>query len=1083
MHKTIFLLAFGLISSLLQGQTDSLWLRYCSISPDGKTIAFSKGGDIYTVSSSGGVALPLVIHEAYDFEPVWSNDGRFIAFASDRFGNHDVFIIPAAGGTAKRLTYHSSGDIPSGFTPDNQRVIYQSNRHDDVKSQLFPVGGLPELYEVPVDGGREKMVLTTPALHATWNTDGTQLLYEDVKGYEDHWRKHHTSSVTRDIWIYDKTSGSHRKLSGFAGEDLYPVFGTDGKHVFYLSEEFGNFNVVKKPKDGGTSVQVSFFKDHPVRHLSLGKDGLLCYNWHGALYTQREGQEPVKVEVKFIQDGLDSQVKVEKVSAPSEFDVSPNGKEIAFIYRGEVFVASMAEGTAKRITNTPEQERNVSFSPDGRSLVYAGERGNSWKIFVNKLIRDEELYFFTSTITKEEMVIDNGKEAFQPRFSPDGNNIAYLEERTTLKVISLKTKEVREIVPGNKNYSYADGDQFYQWSPDGKWFLVNFLPGEQWISQIGLVSADGKGNIRNLSESGYGADIPQWMMNGKMAIWFSSRDGMKNHASWGGQSDVYASFFTQEAYDEFRMTEEEYNLYKEQKDKQKEKKDEGEGKDAKKKKEDKSDKKKEGEESQKKIEPLTIDADGFKDRKVRLTLHSSNLVDAYVTNDGSKLFYIAQVEKGFDLWQTNLRTKETKVVTKIGDQPGGMVADTTGKQLLVYANGGILKVNMESGEMKPLPLQGEMNLDERAERLYLLEHIWRQAKKKFYVEDLHNVRWDFYKSEYGKKVAGLNNNYDFAELMGEMLGELNASHTGAFYGKWSADGDQTAGLGLLYDNAYTGDGLKVAEVMAKNPVFKSGSKMKRGVIIEKIDGSGIKAEMNYLPLLNRKAGRITLLSLYDPATQQRWDETVKPVSIGQEMGLMYQRWVDRCAFLVDSLSNGQLGYVHVQGMDDRSYRKVYEDALGKHAFKKGLVVDTRFNGGGWLHDDLATFLAGRNYIDILPRGQKLGSEPQFKWSKKSIVVMGESNYSDAHMFPYTYKALGIGELVGMPVPGTGTAVWWEMLQNGVVFGIPQVGMIDKEGDFLENKQLEPDYKVANRHETVSSGRDEQLEKAVEVLLK
>lgn len=271
--------------------------------------------------------------------------------------------------------------------------------------------------------------------------------------------------------------------------------------------------------------------------------------------------------------------------------------------------------------------------------------------------------------------------------------------------------------------------------------------------------------------------------------------------------------------------------------------------------------------------------------------------------------------------------------------------------------------------------------------------------------------------------------------------------------------------------------------MHKSPVLKDGTKIKAGVIIEKIDGNSITPQVSHYKFLNRKADQNTLLSLYDPVTNKRWDETVKPISGGQDNELRYKRWVENCNHIVDSLSGGKIGYVHVRGMNDHSFRVVYDNALGKSFFKDALIVDTRFNGGGWLHDDLATFLSGKNYVSFLPRGQKLGADPQFKWTKPSCVVMNESNYSDAHMFPYAYKALGIGKLVGMPVAGTGTAVWWEGLQNGVVFGIPEVGMIDTDGEYLENKQLEPDVKVANEPGIVSKGRDQQLEKAVELLLK
>ena len=265
-------------------------------------------------------------------------------------------------------------------------------------------------------------------------------------------------------------------------------------------------------------------------------------------------------------------------------------------------------------------------------------------------------------------------------------------------------------------------------------------------------------------------------------------------------------------------------------------------------------------------------------------------------------------------------------------------------------------------------------------------------------------------------------------------------------------------------------------------MIKQGTKIKAGHVIEKIDGIEISADMDWAKLFNRKGNKPMLLSMFDPKTNTRWDETVKPLPEGADGELLYHRWVEKCRHLVDSLSGGKLGYVHVEGMDDHSYRTVYEEALGRYNGKDGLIVDTRFNGGGWLHDDLATFLSGKVYIREEPRGQDLGSEPQFKWRKPSCVVMSESNYSDAHMFPFTYKELGIGKLVGMPVPGTGTAVGWEGLQNDMWFGIPMVGMVDNRGKYLENQQLEPDVKQTLEPGLVSQGRDQQLEAAVKLLL-
>jgi C-terminal processing protease CtpA/Prc len=377
-----------------------------------------------------------------------------------------------------------------------------------------------------------------------------------------------------------------------------------------------------------------------------------------------------------------------------------------------------------------------------------------------------------------------------------------------------------------------------------------------------------------------------------------------------------------------------------------------------------------------------------------------------------------------------------------------------------------------------------MNLNTFAERSYIFEHAWRQVTKKFYDPKLQGVNWKLYKDTYAKFLPYINNNYDFQELLSELLGELNASHTGGRYAPPQVNTDATASLGLLYDETYDGDGVKVMEVIEGGPFLNAKTKLTKGVVIEKIDGETIVENLDWNKLLNRKAGKNVLLSVYNPATKERWDETLKPITQGEEAGLLYDRWVKMMRKKVEELSGGKVGYVHVQGMNDGSYRTVYEDVLGKNADKEALIVDTRFNGGGWLHDDLVTFLSGKPYLDFSPQGAAPTSgEPRNKWARPSSVLMSESNYSDAFLFPYAYKSLNVGKLIGMPVPGTGTAVWWEtQIDPSLVFGIPMVATIGKENRPTENLQLEPDIKVANNFKAILSGKDQQLERAVQEML-
>ena len=1080
------LLLIPLLHSSGQAQTQPLWLRYPAISPDGQTILFSYRGDIYSVPSAGGPATPLTLGESYEYAPVWSHDGKSIAFASDRYGNFDVFVMPSGGGEATRLTFHSAGEAPSTFTADDRSVLFTANRQALPSNVQFPSGVMSQLYSVPVTGGRVIQLLAVPALDATVNPAGNKIIYHDVKGGESPWRKHHTSAITRDIWVNDLTSHKYQQLTTFNGEDRNPVFDQNGNDYYYLSEQSGSFNVYQSSLAApATSQALTHLTRHPVRFLTRSQGGRMCFSYDGEIYTLEKGGEPKRVAIRIADDGrtpIDQIVPVNEKF--SEATLSPNGKEFAYVFRGEIFVSSVDGGLTKRITNTPGQERSVKFSPDGRSLVYAAERDSSWDVLTTTIARKDEPYFYVSTVLKETPVVATSAEEFQPAFSPDGKEVAYLENRVTLKVVNLATKATRTILPGSANYSYADGDQNYQWSPDGKWFLVQYgLPQRIFTPEIGLVSASGKEEVRDLTLSGYDNYHPLWSLDGKAMIWGSDREGTREQGGNIVSGDVYAMFFSKAAYDRFTLTKEEFALTKElEEKKEKEKKDKkGAEETTKSKKGKKPATDSTAADTAKK--DVVIDWDGLTDRKLRLTTYTSRAADWLLSKDGEKLYLLTTFDKGNDLWVTELRTKETKLFVKLGTDNASMELSPDGKFIFLLADGKLQKVTTEDSKAEPLKTNGEMVLKAADERSYIFEHMWRQFKQKFYVADLQGVDWDYYHTTYRRFLPYITNNYDFAEMVSEMLGEVNASHTGAYYRPPMSVADQTASLGLLFDPTYTGAGIKVAEVIRGGPIDKAASKVRPGVIIERVDGTPVDSNSDYYRYFNRKVGNLTLLSLFDPATKTRWDETVKPVTREEEREALYLRWVRNRRAEVDSLSGGKVGYVHVRAMNDASMRTVFEEALGRNLGKQAIIVDTRFNGGGNIHEQLSDFLSGKVYFDIIPHGQYVGSEPYDKWTKPSVVLIGEGNYSDAHLFPLAYKLKNIGKTVGMPIPGTGTFVWWEnQIDPTLVFGIPMGGWRMPDGKFGENNQMEPDIRVRNDPATMTGGRDQQLEAAVTELL-
>lgn len=1057
-----------------------LWLRYPSISPDGNKIAFCFQGDIFVVNSSGGEAKQLTAHSAYDYKPIWSPDGKSIAFASNRHGNFDIFLMNAEGGSPTRLTFHSANDLPTNFSNDGKKVYYQSSRLDAASSAQFPYGGLPELYEVSVEGGKELQYLTIAAEDFQFSPSGNKALFHNRKGYEDPWRKHHTSSVTRDIILYDLTSKKFTNLSKRDGEDRTPVWISEDEFLF-LSEKSGSFNIWKGSSSNVFAEQISKHEKHPVRFLTYSiASSTACYGFDGEIYTIKNGVSQ-KVNIQINKDDVGNNKKYIKVNSAGEFALSPNGKEIVFIHRGDVFVTSIDYSTTKQITQTADQERNVSFSPDGEKILFAGERNESWNIYEVEKVNKNEKYFFNATLLKESELVNNGEETFDPKYSPDGKEIAFLENRTTLKVLNLSSKKERVVLPGTYNYSYTDGDQYFTWSPDSKWLLVQFFEFERWTSDIGLVNASGLEKPINLTESGYANGAPKFAMNGEMVYYTTDKYGFRSHGSWGAQEDVEAVFLTEDAWKKFNLSKEEYELWKEEKDSTQQKKSNDDSKETKSKKDKNTET-----DTTKKIEPLKIELDGLDDRRKRLTIHSSFLADFLVNKEGTQLFYFTQFEQGFNIWTTKFKENETKQLVNLKASGSALIFDKTETNIYFNNAGNIGYADINSGTTKPITIDGEMLHDASAERTYMFLHAWRQMREKFYVEDLHGVDWNFYKTEYAKFLPHINNGFDFAEMLSELLGEINASHTGARYGEYDPNGDQTASLGCYYDESYSGKGLKILEIMDKSPLQTTSNKIVNGVIIEKINGTEITENMNFYPLLNRKIGDKVLISFYNPSTKERWEEIIKPISQGQENALAYERWIKRCEETVEKLSGGKLGYVHIQGMNSGSFRELFDKALGKLHKKQALIVDTRFNGGGWLHDDLATFLSGKMYMSFEPRGQKnMGGEPIWKWQKPSCVLMSEGNYSDAHLFPYTYKSLGIGKLIGMPVPGTGTAVWWERMIDGkTVFGIPQIGMRSTtEGFLVENHDLMPDIMVDNEYEKFINGEDQQLKAAVDELLK
>ena len=990
-----------------------------------------------------------------------------LIFASYREGQKDIWAVPTEGGKPKRLTDFGGAETPLAVSP--QGILYYAAAYQtDAASSAFPGGDRVYSLNLADAIAAEKPLNPAPVMSVEAGALSVSaagiLLYEDIKGYEDPWRKHHTSSVTRDIWKVD--GGAYTKLSDFIGEDRCPVFAPDGNSFYFLSERSekpvavngwaGDSNIWKSDLSGKAPVRVTSFKDNPVRYLSISGEGTLCFSWNGDLYTLREGGAPRKLNITLDKDSnLREHTYRIASSGVRGFAPSPGGKEVAIVSRGDVYVTPLETNETKRITDTPGQERTVSFGSDGRTLYYDSEREGEWAVYKASLEdKGDKLFSFAGKI-KEERISPEGQICFQPKVSPDGKWVGYLRNRTAIVIQPASGGKEKVLLAEGVNYSYSDGDLDFEWSPDSKYILANYQGGgRMYNDDVALIDVE-SGELTDLTESGYSDVGFKWALGGKAMTWESDKAGYRSHGSWGAEGDIYVMFFDDEAYMKFTRGKELDSIDKLLSDEKPAKKD-----------------------TAKKEKPakFKLDLDGRRDRIVRLKPVSGRIGDYFLTADGEKLYYTVQLEKSRDLVCLTRKDGSVKVIKK--KWGGYFVPSADGKALYVIDGGKASKVELKDFSTKSIDFSGEFEYFPDKEREYIFEHCWRQVSEKWYDPGMHGVDWAAVGANYRQFLPYITDNFAFRELLSEMLGELNGSHTGGRY-RHGMSGD-VGHIGVLFDEEYTGKGLKIKEILPGSLLARLLPGAAAGDVILAVNGKDIPEGTLWYRAFARTSGKRISLKVSSGGKEKN----VILAPVRSDSDALYERWVRLNEKKVEELSGGRIGYVHVRGMNSPSFREVYSRALGKYRGCDALIVDTRHNGGGWLHNDLATFLDGKLYTERKPRDVYMAPEPYDKWIKPSCVLVCEDNYSDACGFPYVYRALGTGKIIGAPVPGTATSVWWEtQVDPTLIFGIPQIGSYSiAAGRYLENLQLEPDIVVYNDPAGVQRGEDRQLEAAVNALL-
>jgi tricorn protease len=1016
-----------------------LWLRYPAVSPDGSTIAFTYGGRIWRVPATGGEATPLTDADYFATRPVWSPDGARLAYASKQFGNLDVFVMPASGGRSIRLTFHSADDLPYAFSPDGSEVYFASNRLGSPQTVLNGAYGSSEqLYAVPTIGGRNRLILPTPARAVSLDATGTRLLYEDRPVYENEWRKGAVSDGAHDVWLHDVAKKSHERLTDFRGEDRNPVWAPDGRSYYFLSEREGPSNVWRaNATPGARAEQITRHREAAVRFLTVARDGTLVYGLDGEIWRRAAGAreaQRVPIRLRYATRGPE-RVTASANDQLTEITTSRDGRQVAVIARGEIFVLSTETGTTRRITHTPSHERNVSFAADGRSLVYISERDGDMDIFEAALGNAAMKAFTDDGPVAERKIVDTAGDVLFPQLSPDGTKLAYLADRKSIQVLDRATGTTVAALPPGYFYSYIDDDISFSWSPDSRW-LTATVGSVATNLDVVLLDASGRRPPMYVAHGGFNEGNPEFGPGGKTVIWATAREADNGTE----QIDLNLAYLTRAAFDQ--KAEPEGAAWQPQ-------------------------------------------SAGIEQRTKRLTPFPLNPLFFTLLPDEEKLLVIDR-EAGSRAVARFFAVANGEM-TEIFNRPmaDGYAVDADRRHLFALTNGAIERTTLATGETTRFPLDTTMDIDARGEELAWFEHFWRTTKFKFYEPTMHGRDWDAIGAHYRRFLPHVDTWEDFAEMMSEMAGELNASHMGCSFLKQSSLSPHTASLGLYFDDSFEGPGLRVSAVLPGGPADITGSRLKPGAVVFALDTEMLDRNTDIDQLLNGMADTAVQLLVLPPGAKQKVTETVVPIPMPQAVALRRAQWVAERKALTEKLSGGRLGYVYLPAMDADTYREAYSEVIGDYRDKEGLVVDVRYNAGGNLHDQLVTLFTGEVVAAFVSRRNEIvGRMPTGRWARPTVLLQNASSYSDGSIFPHLYRRQKLGPIVGDRVPGTGTAVWWMFPMKGALkWGIPQLGARDFKTGWFENQEVPPDRLVRNDPAAIAAGRDPQLEAAVAEMLK
>lgn len=1045
-----------------------------AISPDGSEIAFVSAGDIWTVSASGGEARLLVAHPSVESRPIYSPDGKQLALISTRTGGGDIYILSLESGELKRLTFDDANDNLEAWSRDGKRVYFSSASKD--------IGNMNDLYYVETRGGTPVQVSAdryTNEYFCAPSPDGRSLAFT-ARGIASSqwWRKGHSHIDESEIWIMrDTPSATYERISSGGAKEMWPMWSADGRSLFYVSDRSGAQNIWTRSLQGHAR-QVTPFKDGRVLWPTISYDGrtIVFERDFGIWRLNTANGQVARVPIR--RRGALTEVVSEQLALGSqiqEFQLSPDGKKIAFAARGEVFAVSAKEGgDATRVTRTPSNEFQIVWAADSNRLAYVSDRGGGLSIY---------LYDFR---TNSESQLTQGTSDYAPRFSPDGKMLAYVRDAREIRVLDLDSKQEALVTKATIERPPFISERSLTWSPDSQW-LAYLAVSDKLFKNVYVAPARGGPGQPVSFLTNYGSNTLSWSPDGTFILFHTGQrieDGRIARIDLKIRTPLFREDQFRDLFkDETPKPAPQTPRIKESPPSDRDNRGEGSSKTQ-----------VSGPSEQKNSSskrPVEVVFDGIRQR---ISLMPVGVDVAYqtISPDGKSVLMsaFAAGQMNLFIYSLNELSREPAIARQLTTTPGSKRSpqfSPDGKDVYYLEQGRISVVTVESRQARPLAITAGMASDFDQEKFQVFQQAWSYLRDHFFDSNFNGVNWEAVRAAYAPYIAGARTPDELRRLIQLMLGELNASHLGITPPQRNFS--SLGRLGLEFDRAeYESRGaLKVREVIPFGPAALTFD-IKPGDYLIAVDGEQVTAGRNLDEFLADKIGRLVSLTVAgSPEGANRRDLAVQPLNSPTEKFLRYIKWVEDNRAYVSRISGGRLGYVHMYDMSPTSLAQLWIDLDTENRTREGVVIDLRNNTGGFVNVQAIDAFARRGYVTMTPRGLPPGPARtvlgQRALESPTILVVNQHSISDSEEFAEGYRFLNLGKIVGEPTAGWVIYTQSVQLIDGSSLRIPNTKIAASDGSVMEMRPRPVDVEVVRPIGETYTGRDTQLETAVRELLR